>query len=177
MFNNNGVIQGAYLNNLNMVDEINDRISIRNKPSQPIKPNLSFRPVSMKYNSMSIGDNKNTNYNVGINSYPSYKTTDIFNPGNSVISGPPEGYQLNVDNESDLRNQVLPLNLCNNSLFSAKIDSDMYINNIELGDETKQTHPLLFHKDHFNNFNPNVLDLPNEHFQNCTRNQRTEDRD
>ena len=115
MFNNNGVIQGAYLNNLNMVDDINDRISIRNKPSQPIKPNLSFRTVSMKYNSMSIGDNKNTNYNVGINSYPSYKTTDIFNPGNSVISGPPEGYQLNVDNESDLRNQVLPLNLRNNS--------------------------------------------------------------
>ena len=51
-----GVINGLYTCNHERVDEINNRMSDRNLPSNSLQPQYSIRPVSTKYGYMQILD-------------------------------------------------------------------------------------------------------------------------
>jgi len=51
-----GVINGLYTCNHERVDEINNRISDRNLPSNSLQPQYSIRPVPTKYGYMPILD-------------------------------------------------------------------------------------------------------------------------
>ena len=170
MFNNNGVVNGAYLNHIKRVPELNNRISSRNVPSNKLNMNFSFRPVSMKYTSMPIIDPKNQG-TVPIENNQTFNTNNMFNPGNRV-NGPWRGYTSNVDTESTIRNQFFAIQSCAESKFIPSSNSDLYNVDVNDGKEYYQPFNSLFIHQQFAPSNPNSLGLPNELFNNNTRVQR-----
>lgn len=162
-----GVIQGMYTCNHGRVDEINNRMSERNLPSASLQPQYSIRPVATKYGYMQVLDQyKKTT--VPLNQYKSYNTKTVFNPGNATA--PWNGFSNNINTESSLRNQFFALQKCEQSEYVPSSKSDLYETKIEYK-PVKQNHPLLFEKQDFEQFNPNVHNLGSEFFNNSTRSQ------
>ena len=162
-----GVINGMYTCNHERVDDINNRISDRNVPSTGLQPQYSIRPVATKYGYMQVLDQyKKTT--VPLNQYTPYSTKAIFNPGNA--QAPWSGFSNNVNVESSLRNQFFALQKCEQSEYVPSSKSDLYETKIEYK-PVKQNHPLLFEKQDFEQFNPNVHNLGSEFFNNSTRSQ------
>ena len=66
-----GVEDGVRLLNLNRTAELNQRIFARNIPTSPLQPHYSIRPVSTKYDMMSIIDRR-AEPNVDIKRVPTH---------------------------------------------------------------------------------------------------------
>lgn len=115
----------------------------RNIPSQPLQPYLNARPVPTKYNFMPIIDNRKEN-EVPLIQQATYVQTDIFNPGNS--KGPWSGYASNINNESELRNQIYALQRSSESVYIPSSKSNLYnVNwNNNNSNNSNQPHPGLF---------------------------------
>ena len=143
---------------VNLVSEIhndtNTRIYDRNLPSQMLQPYIDVRPVMTKYSFMPIVDPRKE-LNVRMTQMPTYNSSKIFNPGNATA--PWSGYASNVNLESDLRNQVFALQKCSQSVYVPGSNSDLYVNefNNKASRTSNQQHTLLFHQEHFSDFNPN----------------------
>ena len=162
-----GVINGLYRCNNIRLDEINNRISDRNISSTSLQPQYSMRPVATKYGYMEVLDQyKKTT--VPLHQYTPYSTKNIFNPGNA--QAPWNGFSNNVNVESSLRNQFFALQNCEQSEFVPESTSDLYQTKVDYKPQ-KQTHTLLFDKPDLEPFNPNVLNLGNNIFNNHTRYQ------
>ena len=160
-----GLVDGYLRCNFNRVDEINNRISDRNIPSSSLQPQYGIRPVSTKYGYMQILDQyKHTN--VPVHNYKSYNVNEVFNPGNS--QAPWSGYSNNVNTESTLRNQFFALQKSEQSSFVPSSKSDLYETKIDFK-PVQQTHPLLFEKQDFSDFNPNTFNTAKHFFNNNTR--------
>lgn len=162
-----GVVNGCYTCKYNQVDENNERISERNIPSASLRPEYSIRPVSTKYALMPILDQRKK-VNVPLHNYQNFNVDTVFNPGNA--QAPWAGFASNVNTESTLRNQFFALQKCEQSEFVPSSKSDLYQTKIDYK-PIKQTHPLLFERQDFEDFNPNVHNLGNEFFNNSTRSQ------
>ena len=162
-----GVVNGCYSCKYDQVDENNERIYDRNIPSSMLKPQYSIRPVSTKYTMMPILDQR-PKVNVPLHNYQNYSVDDVFNPGNA--QAPWAGFVNNVNKESTLRNQFFALQKCEQSEYVPSSKSDLYETKIEYK-PVKQNHPLLFEKQDFEQFNPNVHNLGSEFFNNSTRSQ------
>jgi hypothetical protein len=162
-----GVVNGCYSCKYDQVDENNERIYDRNIPSSMLKPQYSIRPVSTKYTMMPILDQR-PKVNVPLHNYQNYSVDDVFNPGNA--QAPWAGFVNNVNTESTLRNQFFALQKCEQSEYVPSSKSDLYETKIEYK-PVKQNHPLLFEKQDFEQFNPNVHNLGSEFFNNSTRSQ------
>jgi len=169
MFNNNGIVNGAYRCHIERDNELNERLSARNKPSAHLKPHFSMRPASTKYATMPIVDQCRKPI-VSLENREIFNTEKMFNPGNSM--GPWEGYSSKVDDESKIRNQFFANQSCAQSKFIPSSSSDMYIVKMEQKEEVNQPHNYLFRPVEFEPFNPNTNNLPNEMFYNHTRQQR-----
>ena len=116
-----GVINGLYTCNHERVDEINNRISDRNLPSNSLQPQYSIRPVPTKYGYMPILDQyKKTS--VPLNTYTPYSLNNTFNPG--TAQAPWNGFSNNINTESTLRNQFFALQNCEQSEFVPSSNSD-----------------------------------------------------
>ena len=100
-----GVTDGVYICNQGRVDELNNRISERNIPSNGLQPQYSIRPTSTKYAYMPILD-QYKKATVPLETYTPFSTSAIFNPGNA--QAPWSGFSNNINVESQLRNQFLP---------------------------------------------------------------------
>jgi len=162
-----GVINGLYTCNHERVDEINNRISDRNLPSNSLQPQYSIRPVPTKYGYMPILDQyKKTS--VPLNTYTPYSLNNTFNPG--TAQAPWNGFSNNINTESTLRNQFFALQNCEQSEFVPSSNSDLYQTKVDYVPQ-KQSHPLLFDKPDLEPFNPNTLNLGNKLFNNHTRYQ------
>lgn len=162
-----GVVNGCYTCKYNQVDENNERISERNIPSASLRPEYSIRPVSTKYSLMPILDQRRK-VNVPLHNYQNFNVDTVFNPGNA--QAPWAGFANNVNTESTLRNQFFALQKCEQSEYVPSSKSDLYQTKIDYK-PIKQTHPLLFERQDFEDFNPNVHNLGYEFFNNSTRSQ------
>lgn len=97
--------------------------------------------------------------------------------GLTYSGGPYDGFAGNVDNETVLRNQVVPLHRGDAHSYIPSTGSDMYVTqqaslaNRVPGVATKQFHDL-FEESSFRSHNPNVLGGGRDVFSNHTREQR-----
>ena len=183
-----GVVDGVILCNMERTQELSDRMFSRNVPSQVLQSQFSMRPVSTKYATMPIMDQR-PQCKEPIQHVPVYNTKTQFNPGNA--QSPWSGFATNVNVESDLRNQVFALQRSQQSVYIPSSHSDLYNETVqakndfdEPSDPTKQIdsgdptqimsgdHKLLFKEPQFNLFNPNSCNLGSDIFQNHTRQQR-----
>ena len=161
-----GVVNGVYYCGNDRVDELNDRISERNIPSEPLQAQFGLRPVSTKYAVMPILDQR-AKSNVPIKQYTTYNNANTFNPGTRA---PWSGFATNVNTESTLRNQFFALQKCEQSNYIPGSNSDMY-NVLVTGRNVEQPFPDLFSTPEFETFNPNVCNTGNNFFDNFTRQQ------
>tara|TARA_A100001011_G_C14146389_1_gene772059 strand:- start:22 stop:528 length:507 start_codon:yes stop_codon:yes gene_type:complete len=162
-----GVVNGCYSCKYDNVDENNERLFDRNIPSTNLQPQYGIRPVSTKYSILPIVDQRKK-VTVPLHKYNNFNVDTVFNPGNS--KSPWSGFANNVNLESTLRNQFFALQKCEQSEYVPSSKSDLYNTKIDYK-PVQQNHPLLFEKQDFNHFNPNVFNLGNEFFNNSTRNQ------
>jgi hypothetical protein len=155
--------------NSSIQEETNKRIYDRNIPSQVLQPYLDVRPAMTKYAYFPIVEPRKE-LNVQLQISPTFNSNKVFNPGNT--KSPWSGFVSNVNLESELRNQIYALQSCSQSVYVPNSNSDLYNYNFT-PKQTSQTHPLLFQKEHFSEFNPN----PDEKtvgtgiFMNSTRTQ------
>ena len=167
MFNNNGVISGGYICNIDRLQELNDRIYDRNIPSQQLQANFGIRPVNTKYDYLPVLD-KYKPSSTPIIRRPLYNSETTFNPGNDF--GPWSGYATKVNDESKLRNQFFAHQRGPQGTFIPSTNSDMY-HVKAVGRYEEQPFPDLFATQQFEPFNPNPLGLGKNLFDNCTRQQ------
>ena len=162
-----GVVDGVYYCNKERTDELSRRIASRNIPSSPLQPQYSVRPISTKYDMMSIVDRRPKS-SVPLQSYPVYNIESTFNPGSSVA--PWSGYASEVDDESRLRNEFFALQRNAKAKYIPSTKSDMYNVIVDSTNEV-QPHPELFRQPEFSPFNPNTCNTGQMFFDNCTRQQ------
>lgn len=97
--------------------------------------------------------------------------------GRNYSGGTFDGFAENVDSETVLRNQVVPLHRSDLHSYVPSTGSDMYVtqqaslSNRVPGAPTKQFHDL-FEEQSFRSHNPNVLSGGKDVFSNHTREQR-----
>ena len=162
-----GVVKGVYYNNIDSNEELNNRITERNVPSDKLQPQFSIRPVSTKYSMLPIFDRR-ADTTVPIERQPTYSINNVFNPGNA--EAPWSGFASNINKESTLRNQFFALQKCGQSSYIPSSSSDMY-NVVASGRSEVQPYPDLFKEQKFSKFNPNTYDLGGDVFNNFTRTQ------
>mgnify|MGYP001180289551 CR=1 FL=1 len=173
-----GLVNGVYYCQDERTENLNKRIFARNIPSSPLQPQFSMRPISTKYDCMSIVDRRPKSH-VNIVTRPTYNVKTIFNPGNA--EAPWSGFATNINDESKLRNQFFALQRCEQSYYVPSSNSDMY--NVEVGgrDEYDKFKGLvkpaskalgsLYVKSNLGPFNPNTCNVGNRLFNNHTRQQ------
>ena len=159
-----------YYDNLSTDDRqqmINTRLYERNKPDHPLQPYFSFYPKHTKYTTQAIIDE----------SYPAptknYKVYDVsqFNPGTHA---PWHGYASSVNVESELRNQIYPLNCSGNNHYIPPSTSNMYTYSYNSKNNNSARHSILDVKSTYettpNNESANKY-FAKSTFNNHTRNQ------
>ena len=162
-----GVVNKLFLCQNERIDELNERISSRNIPSQPLQPFYYQTPVSTKYGYMPILDQRKES-SVPLNNYPVFSPHATFNPGNNMA--PWHGFANNVNVESTLRNQFFGLQDCQQAYYVPSSTSDLYKVSVPPPSQpVNQQFPLLFQREVFDHFNPNSDNLGNSFFNNSTR--------
>jgi hypothetical protein len=125
----------------------------RNIPSQPLQPYLDARPVLTKYSILPIIDYRKP-VNTPLIQQPTYSLHQTFNPGNDTA--PWSGYASNVNDESELRNQIFALQNCSQSVYIPSSKSSLYNVHWKKDNSVQQPFPDLFKKQQFNPVNPNA---------------------
>jgi len=162
-----GVVNKLFLCQNERIDELNERISSRNIPSQPLQPFYYQTPVSTKYGYMPILDQRKES-SVPLSNYPIFSPHTTFNPGNNMA--PWQGFANNVNVESTLRNQFFGLQDCQQAYYVPSSTSDLYKVSVPPPSQpVNQQFPLLFKRELFDHFNPNSDNLGNSFFNNSTR--------
>ena len=165
----NGVVNGVYLCNQNRLNELNERLYSRNLTNAPIKMQYDVRGVQTRYVRMPIADQHKPSC-VPCLQKPIYNTNTMFTPASSL---PFNGYQENIDVETQLHNTIAPLQACPQSKFIPDSKSDLYYSqylvNKDIPDQ--MTNHLLFNKEQFAPFDPNTCNVGNKLFNNFTRYQ------
>uniref|UniRef100_A0A6C0CNN3 Uncharacterized protein n=1 Tax=viral metagenome TaxID=1070528 RepID=A0A6C0CNN3_9ZZZZ len=160
-----GVVNGVYFCNTDRNAELDRRLMERNRPSAPLQPQFSQRPVSTKYALLPIVDRR-AKASVPLEKYPNFSVQKVFNPGNG--QSPWQGFATSIDAESVLRNQYFALQDCPQSKWMPSTNSDMYQVHA-VGRQEQQTFPLLFKEERFAPFNPNTCNLGKDMFNNFTQ--------
>jgi hypothetical protein len=136
-----GIPTGIEYGQNERIDELNERISLRNIADTTLEPNLDPRPTPTKYSRFPVIDlRKNTNEH--IRRIPNY-TVNKFNPGSS---GPTSGFIANIHTESVLRNQFFSLQKdAGQHAYIPSSTSDLYNVTVETTSRREpQPHPGLF---------------------------------
>jgi hypothetical protein len=164
-----GVVNKLFLCQNERTDELNERISSRNIPSQPLQPFYYQTPVSTKYGYMPILDQRKES-SVPLNNFPIFSPHTTFNPGNNMA--PWHGFANNVNVESTLRNQFFGLQDCQQAYYVPSSTSDLYKVSVPPPSQpVNQQFPLLFKREVFDMCDPNTHNLGNSFFNNNTRNE------
>jgi len=147
---------------------MNLRAYSRNVPSQPLQPYLNARPVLTKYSILPVVDPREQ-INVPLEQFATYDMNTMFNPGNAVA--PWSGYSSNINNESELRNQIYALQSCPQAFYVPSSDSSLYKWEWSQNTAVKQPFPDLFQETEFCQNAPSNNDMGYKLFNNSTRNQ------
>jgi len=156
------------------VDELNDRFQSRQFPDNYLEPNFSPRPVPTKYSLFPSFDLR-TPTKIPIKPQPTYDIERNFNPGTSA--GPSSGFFNNINTETVLRNQIVPLQHgAEQGVYIPSSKSDLYINTIAPSTTRNEEQPYsnLFTIPSFNaRVHPNINKekIGNDNFNNHTRTQ------
>jgi hypothetical protein len=145
---------------------MNERIYVRNIPSQTLQPYLDVRPVMTKYSFLPIVDPR-TQTQVPMIQQPTFTIEKIFNPGNTT--SPWSGFSDKINVESELRNQIFALQKCERSVYVPQSSSDLYELQMPYKATQNLKHELLFKQEQFKSFNPKPENIGNELFMNNTR--------
>ena len=150
--------------------QTNHRIYDRNIPSQPLQPYLDVRPVLTKYSYFPIVDPRKP-LDVEMKQAPIYNQHTVFNPGNTT--GPWSGFASNINQESELRNQIYALQKCSQAVYVPNSTSDLYQYSFQPNNTPMNSHSLLFQNETFQPFNPNPAPkiIGSGMFHNSTRAQ------
>lgn len=152
------------------------RTYMRNIPSQPLQPYLDARPVTTKYTVLPIIDTRQP-VKTPLIQQATYTPERIYNPGN--YSGPWSGFASNVNHESELRNQIYPLQSCSQAVYVPSSKSNLY--QVKWENNYKQIQPFseLFKNETFSPSNPNCHPdkVGSAMFNNATRQQIKEIKD
>jgi len=166
-----GVQQGVMYGQNDRVDELNSRITSRNTPDAPLRPNYDPRSVSTKYAHFPMINRRAPSYEPALN-YLDHNVSVNFNPGNS--RAPPAGYSNKIDVENVLRNQFFAMqNGAGQHVYIPSSNSDLYKTTV-VSKPAEQPYPLLFEKQAFsNNLHPNLDNtaIGRSDFFNHTRTQ------
>jgi hypothetical protein len=163
-----GVVDGLYYCNLDRTYELDRRISARNLPSGPLQAVVDTRPVPTKYSLMDIVDRR-VIPTVPLINQPDFNISNTFTPGNT--KSPWSGYARKVNDESSLRNQFFGIQNNAQSAYIPGSKSDMYMPMVDPGPPIRQDYPLLFKKEEYAPFNPNICGMGGNIFNNYTRQQ------
>jgi len=167
-----GVVDGVYYTNQERHQELNDRMYERYLPSSTLQPAFSVRPVSTKYATMPILDQR-AETTTPVYNYGTYSSERVFNPGTD--KAPWRGFAENINLESSLRNQYFGLQHSEKSVYVPSSTSDLYYVPVD-SRIVEQPNPYLFDNgaSNFEPFNPNPLGLGKLAFDNSTRYQLKE---
>ena len=160
-----GVIEGLMRCQEARVENLNKRISSRNKPSESLQPTFSPRPVPTRYVKMPTIDCKKK-ATVFIKNKGTYTPYNTFNPG--TAQAPWSGFAAAIDQDSRLKNIFFPLQKCHQSQYIPSSESQLYKYQIMVK-PVEMSHNLLFNSEDFNLSNPNKCNLSNKLFNNYTR--------
>jgi hypothetical protein len=149
-----------------ILHETNSRLTDRLIPSQNLQPYVDVRPVSTKYSFLPVVDPRKKSHVPLVNN-PKFNVNKVFNPGNT--QSPWSGFEVNL--ESELRNQIHPLQKSSQAVYVPSSTSDLYSFNFTPSIKGVQTHPLLFTKPQFAPVNPNPTGAGSGIFHNSTRTQ------
>ena len=168
--NKNDLSNEVYYNDgekIDRYDELNQRISERNIPSEYLQPQFSLRPVSTKYATLPMIDRR-IKAEVQLRPVVPYNIGKVFNPGSA--QAPWSGYASNVDVETVLRNQTFALQKNGQSTYIPSSNSDLY--EVEVfGRQETQPFPNLFEEPNLAPFNSNPHNIAQDVFNNSTRQQ------
>jgi hypothetical protein len=166
-----GVPEGVLYGQNARVDELNQRITSRNSPDAPLKPNYDPRSVSTKYSHFPMINRRAPSHEPVLN-YVDHNVSVNFNPGNS--RAPPIGYSNKIDVENVLRNQFFANQKgADQNVYIPSSNSDLYKTTV-VSRPAEQPYPLLFQKETFsNNLHPNLENpaIGRADFFNHTRTQ------
>ena len=156
------------LQNFTKQNNLNNNIYNRNIPSSNLQTHFSPRSVSTKYSQFPILDHRKES-NVLLNYAEPFNSENTFYPGNRK----PHfcGFARNIDLESNLRNQFFALQKADQAKYIPSSESSLYNNNVNFINVNSDLDSiLLFKKENFNDFNPNLSNnIGNEIFLNSTR--------
>ena len=164
-----GVIKGVQYCNQERLNEINNRISSRNVPSDPLQMNFDPRSVTTRRTVFPALDCHSPSQ-TPILIHKQYNTATQFNPGSSA---PFSGYATRIDEESRVQNMFMPLQKWSaQTQFIPSSKSDLYNEpNVVSTNPVIQSHPMLFEEEQFAPFNPNPCNMGHDLLNNHTRQQ------
>ena len=166
-----GVVNGAYICNINRDAEFSERLAARNIPDGNLAPQFSMRPASTKYSIMPIVDQRSPAALTPLKPEADFNVDNMFNPGNA--QGPWPGFANNVDNESKLRNQFMALQKSDQADYIPPTTSDLYSSTTNYVNPSPDKSKLMFSQEAFQtNMNkrcPFVDDANANIFSNSTR--------
>lgn len=160
-----GVANGLMRCQEGRVEDLNKRISARNKPSGYLQSTFSPRPVPTRYVKMPAIDCKKE-ANVFIKNMGTFTPYNVFNPG--TAQAPWAGFAAAIDQDSRLKNIFFPLQKCPQSEYVPSSDSELF-NYQVMVNPVEMTHKLLFHRENFNPRNSDECNLGKKIFNNHTR--------
>ncbi len=166
-----GVVNGAYICNMNRDAELSERLAARNIPDGNLPPQFSMRPASTKYSIMPIVDPRSPAALTPLKPVQNFSVDKMFNPGNA--QGPWPGFANNVDNESKLRNQFMALQKSDQAYYIPPTTSDLYSSTSNYVNPSPEQSKLMFSQEAFQtNMDkrcPFVDDANANFFSNSTR--------
>jgi len=162
------VVKGAYYCQQNRTTELSNRMYRRNIPNVSLQANYDPRPVDTRFIRMPVIDCRRPS-NVPCEQKPIYNTNVMFAGSSQAL--PFNGFQSNVDTESKLMNIIFPLQECPQSKFIPNSLSDLYNTSYLTPplNKTKMQNELLFKRETFDQFNPNMCNTGRDIFNNNTR--------
>lgn len=141
------------------------RTNERIRPSQPLQPYFDARPVMTKYSILPTTDYRKP-VATPVIQQPTYSQERIFNPGSRA---PWSGYSVN--SESELRNQIYPLQSCSQATYIPSSKSSLYDVKWNNNNIPSQPFPSLFKEESFSGKEPMHKDIGYALFNNATRQQ------
>ena len=150
------------------MEEINKRIRQSNIPSHRLQPAFGIESIQTRQTIMGMVDNHRES-TVPINNYPFYDMKTVFNPGTGAA--PFSGYAINVDLESELKNQTIALQRNDSGSYIPSSNGGLYNTILNPNMQPPSKHGLLFATPDIVNENKMNENIPNsgEHFNMNTR--------
>ena len=166
-----GVVNGAYICNIDRDAELSERLAARNVPDGNLPPQFSMRPASTKYSILPIVDPRTKAALTPLKPVNDFSVDRMFNPGNS--QAPWSGFANSIDNESKLRNQFMALQKSDQAYYIPPTTSDMYTSTSNHVNPSPEQSKLMFSQEAFQtNMDkrcPFVDEANTDFFNNSTR--------